>query len=496
VPELVDDSERHDLTPLDSIVTIPTRGLFAEAQMGHCNSCEKRDVGRSSDWSEMTVEEPPAITGIEPGPRGQMPQLTPAQLPSNVIQIQQPPSAPDPTGLAAALGVLGAPNIFRDLSGLDEASALLGKLTDGTTRTLEEMIKTAGQAKTKVDAERTKAASGSDGTSKKQTPTERYDNLQVAKEVENAAADLGWDEETTERVTTTILGAGATNGSGGSTTTSGAPVSSAAGLQGILDELMAFGARTGSGAWPHLDRKQVASDIRRLAISPDTLRQGALGLCGPAAFVNAWTRAAPVEFARFAMELFENGAGDIWRMHIEPDSDLLEQDYSAITPDSGLSMPSEGDWMVLSALRDWANVFFDYEGTPQEGFEGGTYVQEIITWLMDCGVYVDVHDETGFVFEPMGFDDAVKLDPGPLRDVIIVVNADMLNPNKPIPTVSVLNHVMQLRSKVKRTNDLVEFTYWSWGKVTPVTVANNFTVERFDKLYSGAIVAERLGASP
>src|SRR5262249_12373390 len=94
---------------LESIVTLPTRGLFAEAQLGHCNSCEKRDATRMWDWTEMTAEEPPPISGIEPGPKGQMPSLTPAQLPSNVIQITQPPTAPDPTGLASAFGVLKTP---------------------------------------------------------------------------------------------------------------------------------------------------------------------------------------------------------------------------------------------------------------------------------------------------------------------------------------------------------------------------------------------------
>src|SRR5262249_51411616 len=135
-------------------VTLPTRGLFAEAQLGHCNSCEKRDVTRMWDWREMTAEEPPAISGIQPGPQGQMPNLTPAQLPSNVIQITQPAAAPDPTGLANALAVLKTPNIFRDMSGLDEVSALLGKLADGTIKSLEGMMKAATQAKDKVDAVR------------------------------------------------------------------------------------------------------------------------------------------------------------------------------------------------------------------------------------------------------------------------------------------------------------------------------------------------------
>lgn len=85
----------------------------------------------------MTTDEPPEISGIQPGPQEQIPSLTPSQLPSNVIQITQPTAAPDPTGIANALKVLGTPNIFRNMSGLDEMSTLLGKLADGTIQTLE-----------------------------------------------------------------------------------------------------------------------------------------------------------------------------------------------------------------------------------------------------------------------------------------------------------------------------------------------------------------------
>lgn len=205
-----------ELEPLESIVTLPTRGLFAEAQLGHCNSCEKRDVTRMWDWTEMTAEEPPAITGIEPGPRGQTPSIAPTQLPANVIQIAPTPAAPDPTGLAAALRLLGTPNIFHDMSGLDEASMILGKLVDGTTTTLTEMVKGAAAAKQKVDGARAQQNTGSTGQSpQQQTPAERYDNLQVAKEVAQAADQLGLSDQQKSELAQNILGGGGSGGGGG-----------------------------------------------------------------------------------------------------------------------------------------------------------------------------------------------------------------------------------------------------------------------------------------
>lgn len=115
--------------PLVSYVSLPTRGLFAEAQLGHCNSCEVRDVTRFWKWGESPCEKAPTIEGISPGPKGQAPTIPePAALPNPVVQVMQAPAAPDPVGLAAALNLLGQPNIFRDMSGLSEVSQLLGKL--------------------------------------------------------------------------------------------------------------------------------------------------------------------------------------------------------------------------------------------------------------------------------------------------------------------------------------------------------------------------------
>ena len=158
----------------------------------------------------MTIEDPPTIGGITPGPRGDMPQLTPAQLPANVIQITQPPEAPAPTGVAAALSLLGASNVFRDMSGLDEASALLGKLADGTISSLAGMRQAAGEAKKKVDA----AKDGGSGANTKQTPKERYDNVQVAERLAEVGDKLGLDKDAVAELAREIIGGDGGDGDG------------------------------------------------------------------------------------------------------------------------------------------------------------------------------------------------------------------------------------------------------------------------------------------
>ena len=117
--------------PAATIVSLPTRGVLAEAQLGSCNACEKRDVTRFWKWEESPCEQAPAIEGISPGFRGQPTKVDQGQLPNAVVQITQPPSAPDPVGLAAALNLLGKGDAFRDMSGLPELQQLLSGLASG-----------------------------------------------------------------------------------------------------------------------------------------------------------------------------------------------------------------------------------------------------------------------------------------------------------------------------------------------------------------------------
>jgi hypothetical protein len=164
------------------IVSLPTRGVLAEAQLGSCNACEKRDVTRFWQWEESPCERPPEIQGITPGFRGQTPQVTPQNLPNAVVQITQPPAAPDPVGLAAALNLLGKGDAFRDMSGLPELQQLLSGLASGAV----DLAKAKDLAK-QVQAKQTAQDGGASASPARQTPADRYDGLQVVK----AARDEG-----------------------------------------------------------------------------------------------------------------------------------------------------------------------------------------------------------------------------------------------------------------------------------------------------------------
>jgi hypothetical protein len=176
--------------PRTDIVSLPTRGLLAEAQLGSCNACEKRDVTRFWKWDEAPCEEPPTISGVTPGFRGQTPQVEPTQLPPSVVQVVQPPAAPDPTGLAAAIGAVTRADAFRDMTGRQELAGLLSGLASGAV-SLEEARERAALLRDLAQA------GGGDlpSAAPRQSPEERYDNYQVAKEIVAEAERLGMDEQ-------------------------------------------------------------------------------------------------------------------------------------------------------------------------------------------------------------------------------------------------------------------------------------------------------------
>ena len=206
---MIDRFNTEPLSPETSIVFLPTRGLFAEAMLGHCNACEKRDVTRMWDWTEATVEPLPTLTGLSPGQKGSTVIPDAPQLPSSVLNIQAAPAMPDPSGLAAALSGITQGGIFRDMSGLAEVTSLLTTLSNNASLDQATRQK-AAEAAAKVGA--ASVGGCSDGGQRKPSARETFDNLTVAKEIAKSAGKMGWSPETTEEVTKDRVGGGGGGG--------------------------------------------------------------------------------------------------------------------------------------------------------------------------------------------------------------------------------------------------------------------------------------------
>lgn len=118
----------------ERLITMPTRGVFAEGKLGHCNVSEEIDDTRFWRWEEHPIPfEAPGINPVTPiQPQPQQVSATPTAFPQSLVNIVNPSPAPDPTGLGPVLSLLGTANIFRDMSGRQEVADLLKKLSDNT----------------------------------------------------------------------------------------------------------------------------------------------------------------------------------------------------------------------------------------------------------------------------------------------------------------------------------------------------------------------------
>lgn len=105
-------------------MSVPTRGVFAEAVMGACNSCEMKDESRFWRWEESpNPDQPTPINPIQTTP----PQRTDpgggldsTAFPTPMINIQNAPGAPDPGAtVAGALGLLGKSDVFSNITGIE-----------------------------------------------------------------------------------------------------------------------------------------------------------------------------------------------------------------------------------------------------------------------------------------------------------------------------------------------------------------------------------------
>ncbi|MEU8526412.1 helix-hairpin-helix domain-containing protein [Streptomyces sp. NPDC048629] len=109
-------------TPIEPArIAVPTSGVYAEAVMGACNSCEEQEENRFWRWHEVPVPDgPPQILPTSTDTRRTAPgDVTPTEFPQPIIAMQNAPAAPDPTGVGAALTLLGQSGAFRDMAGLE-----------------------------------------------------------------------------------------------------------------------------------------------------------------------------------------------------------------------------------------------------------------------------------------------------------------------------------------------------------------------------------------
>ena len=129
------DSETWSMSFIEQLASLPSRGVFGEAKLGHCNASELIDTSRFWDWQTSPIpDDAPEISGADAGTRKEkVDGLAPTAFPQSIVNIATPQALPDPTGLSGAFGLLSALGPFKDITGQKELGALLTTLSNNAT---------------------------------------------------------------------------------------------------------------------------------------------------------------------------------------------------------------------------------------------------------------------------------------------------------------------------------------------------------------------------
>lgn len=477
-------------------VSLPTEGLYAQAIMDECEACEEH-MG-STDW--VLNDKDPELEDLLPAAfaqrRAEAQGLSPTEFQAPIINLQNAPQAPEPTGLEGVLGAVTKGDSFRDMAGLagTQANARAAMETAASlatefgskavdlrkaelgTKNAHQKLAAIKKAKDEKLIEDNKAKNITEAVLKDMNVGDSQENLTqepvIQRAIQNAAGTPGMPISVRRGGEQVSVGGEATPvlASASGTDVVRIPItelSSAVDRAKALVEDLKFRhpihTESLTGGWK-VTVGEFAASLQRLLGHAEKLRQGSHNLCGPAAFLHGVLDRAPDVLAKFAIDLFETQSACMGSLSVDPDSDLVN---TAFNPSWGIGIGAVSDWLMMSSLRDSANLFLDYEGRESEDVSGITLPGDIETWMKKCGLYSDVQNDTNLVAHK-DLNHAKKSIPAvdsDKYDVSLLVDARFIGGNVLEWTPNHPNHWICLKKIHDQPGDKVEFKYFTWNSI-------------------------------
>lgn len=236
-------------------------------------------------------------------------------------------------------------------------------------------------------------------------------------------------------------------------------------------KLTSFAAGTGNGAWPKLPRAAIASRLTVLAKDASKVDQAGLNACGPAMAMHLFAKRKPLQFADFAIALYERGKAKFGTLDVSGDG-LFGKDPSSMTWDG--NKPELLDWMLLSSVLRSEGGLTRFSGEPSDDFSGITFPGELQKWLSSGVGYSSVDDQAN-VFLDKDLDHLRKLSPAADLDIVVLINVGVIQgtPKKGKAKQKTgisnkvqgmfPNHYFELEKPVVDDGTTITATGWTWG---------------------------------
>ncbi|MEZ2230250.1 hypothetical protein [Microcoleus sp.] len=222
-----------------------------------------------------------------------------------------------------------------------------------------------------------------------------------------------------------------------------------------------------SGVWAGLNKTQIIAEMRDRIQNPFQINQSGQPFCGPAAVAFTLLNQNPLRYVEICRHLFEIGSLQTKSMRSIYPSIPLRQSKG------NLRMP-QVDWMLLSTLRESANLIFPVEPNAPEiirNISGMTKSWEMAGWAREILGSRDVKSHyayfSGDIPALRAADEAIKS--GGFAFALITAEG-MLGNNPPLipyPShwVALLgNMTIPAGNLANSDRERVSFDVYSWGK--------------------------------
>lgn len=224
----------------------------------------------------------------------------------------------------------------------------------------------------------------------------------------------------------------------------------------MSDLIADFAAVSGNGAFPGINRADVATGLRDRIANPKRIDTSNINLCGPAAFFYCLLNDNPDLYTRYVIEMYNTGTSQLGTLTVSPGSDCRNHRPNP-------SNVAAVDWVALASLRDSENSVLDFDD-DDTGAGGVTMPHSMVDWFTACG-YQQIADTTSVwvLSSPSDFGTMGRFYLQG-RWVCLFINDNLLYASSETDWSVIPNHWVVLTSAVPVADGQTSFSVFSWGR--------------------------------